>query len=226
MTRQKKLSIILAGVSFVALSAAVNPVRAADKVINSPADYIAIVDDWDNVIVNADIGGGADENNYGIEILNGATIKGDLINNAVVTANETDVPNNGNADAYATGILVHEGALIEGVLDNNGTIGAYARAQSGEKNGSANAEAHGIAFEIGDQHAVADVYNEAGALISAEAYATAAGSANAHAGGVYQGLEGQTVLRTSTMMALFPLMPLPSWMTGTGTVRCLKLLPW
>jgi len=192
MTRQKKLSIILAGVSFVALSAAVNPVRAADRVISSPLDYLVIDSNvTGNLIVDADITGGfTEDKHYGIEVTDDAVIEGDLINNAIVTAYDTDSSN--NADAYATGIIVHEGALIDGDLINNGTVEAYARAVSGQKNGSAEADAHGIAFEIGAEDAAADVYNEAGGLISAEAYATAAGLADAHAGGVYQGLEGET----------------------------------
>ena len=140
MNQAVKLSSILAGVSFVAMSAFAGPVLAASGPgpyqnttsavpVTNDTDYdFLVVEDYSvsgDFTNNGNIGGGILENKVGIELkeVDGVTlIDGDLINNAVVTANDSGL------DATATAVLVWSGADISGSIVNNGDIAAYATA--------------------------------------------------------------------------------------------------
>ena len=188
MNQAVKVSSVLAGVSFVAMAAFAGPVLAdvgpgpyqnttsAVPVTNITAyDYLVIEDysvtgDFTN---NGAIGGGILENKVGIELkeVDGVTlIDGDLINNAVVTANVFE----SGPDAVATGLLVWNGADITGAIVNNGEIAAYAT--SSEVNAvyavSPSARALGLSQNDADLLASANLYNEGAIAAYAESRAS------------------------------------------------------
>ena len=184
MISRRKMTSVLAGVSLTALIVGIGEVRAdpteltADVIGNfilvDPTDYFA-TDGFDvsgNVINDTVVGPDPGEGGVSIRITDGSIIGGDLINNVTAQTYVEIVNTEGSATATDVAGIEIDG-ILEGDLINNGTVSAEARAIG--RNG-AKAEAHGIEFDAEYENAIANVQNNAGALIAATAFASVTGT--------------------------------------------------
>lgn len=148
MNRTKTISTILAGVSAVALFAAIAPAHAGGTELKDDTSPSSIVTSTEMDVLKRDylwidnysvdgsvtndvsIGGGLEvENRYGINVFNNSVIHGDLINDATVTANvaSTSVLGpNSETGITAVGIYVDDGAQVHGEVVNHGYVAAKA----------------------------------------------------------------------------------------------------
>ena len=187
MISRRKMASVLAGVSLTALIVGIGEVRADPTVLGGdvtgnfilvdPTDYFSTnnFDVTGNVINDTVVG--PDEFSpvapVGVSILidAGSIVTGDLINNVIAQTYVEIVNTEGSATATDVAGIEIDG-ILEGDLINNGTVSAEARAigQNGAK-----AEAHGIEHDAEFENAIANVQNNAGALIAATAFASVTG---------------------------------------------------
>ena len=189
MISRRKMTSVLAGVSLTALIVGIGEVKADPTVLGGdvtgnfilvdPTDYFSTnnFDVAGNVINDTVVGPdefSPPDPRVGVSILitEGSTVTGDLINN--VTAQTYVEITNSESLATATDIAgIEIDGNLEGELINNGTVSAEARAIG--RNG-AKAEAHGIEHDAEYENAIANVQNNAGALIAATAFASVTGT--------------------------------------------------
>ena len=189
MISRRKMTSVLAGVSLTALIVGIGEVRADPTVLGGdvtgnfilvdPTDYFSTnnFDVTGNVINDTVVGPdefSPPDPRVGVSILitEGSTVTGDLINNVTAQTYVEIINTDGFATATDVAGIEIDG-ILEGDLINNGTVSAEARAIG--RNG-AKAEAHGIEHDAEYENAIANVQNNAGALIAATAFASVTGT--------------------------------------------------
>ncbi|MCX7344850.1 MAG: hypothetical protein NTU78_03775 [Alphaproteobacteria bacterium] len=178
------MTSVLAGVSLTALIVGIGEVRADPTVLTGdvtgnfilvdPTDFFS-TDNFDvtgDVVNDTVVGPDPAKGGVSILITEESTIGGDLINNVTAQTYVEIISPDGLATATDVAGIEIDG-ILEGDLINNGSVSAEARAIG--RNG-AKAEAHGIEHDAEYENAIANVQNNAGALIAATAFASVTGT--------------------------------------------------
>ncbi len=184
MISRRKMTSVLAGVSLTALIVGIGEVRADPTVLGADVvgDFI-LVDPTDyfstggsnvsgNLINDTVVGPDPAQGGVSILITLGSTIGGDLINN-VTAQTYVEIINPAGVTAAIDVAGIEIDGTLEGDLINNGIVSAEARAIGRD---GAKAEAHGIEHDAEYPNAIANVQNNAGALIAATAFASVTGT--------------------------------------------------